>query len=244
MADWHLRLRLNERFLNTTISAMETQRPSMFNYATERLAKRNGECDFVRDPQTGASRVTRVDPLVIGQDNRTRLLADYCYQIRNLKVDFSPLSDGGGEHFRLSADLFVGLGMPDKLDISDLLLPGYPLTPIKDNFIDYTTISCFRGRLEAAGGMEFVNHDGKWLLLMQISTFSLGAAEGIYAMLSHYARNTINAVILPQAAMALSPLEFEPPDQRPPQISLKLRPSPSPNPTFSSNALELRILTA
>lgn len=244
MANWHVRVRLHENLVNMAVAAMEAQRPSMFNYATKLLVKRNGACDKVNDPKTGASTYTVIDPLVIGQDNRMRLLAEYCYQIRKLNLDFSPLEEGGDEHFRLSADLVVGLGLPDKLNKSDMLLPGDPVNPVIDNFIDYDSIICYRSKLKVAGQIGFVSHNNKWVLLMQLTTFSLGASDGIYAMVEHYARTTINAVILPKAATIITPLEFDAPDERLPKISVALTPSPLPNPTFSSNTLELRLLTA
>ncbi|MDP3089869.1 MAG: hypothetical protein Q8N04_04285 [Nitrospira sp.] len=244
MANWHVRIRLHENMINTALAAIEKQRPSLFNYATQRLAKRNDACNTVVHLANNASTFTVIDPLVVGQDKRQRLLAEYSYQIKNLRMDFSPLADEGPEHFRMTADLAVGLGAPDTLLEADLLLPNDDPGPPLDNYIDYVGLSCYRSSFEAAGVARFIRHRGQYALLLQLTTFTLGSSVGIYAMVEHYLRTTINAVILPQAAMVIEPFAIDAPDGREPDIEIGLSPADGANPSFAGNFLELRLLTS
>lgn len=241
MADWHLRFRMREDAINAILIAVETQRPSLFNYATPNLARRNAACKPVPQPTNSASKFTILDPLVLGQDKNQRLLTEYCFQLQSLRMDFSPLADNGPEHFRLTADLFAGIGAPDTIQQVDMLLPNVAPGPPVDNFIDYSVLACYQTSFEASGVVRWIRHQGKHALLLQATTFTFGAVGGIYAMAEHFVKTTINAVILPKALVFVNEFEIEAPDRLPPKIVIGLNPSPGINPSFTDNTLEVRL---
>lgn len=244
MSSWHVRFRLSEGMINTALVAIEEQRPSLLNYATQRLARINGACFPVPESANGAKKFTVIEPLIVGQDNFQRLLAEYCYQIRNLRIDFSPLASGEAGDFRITADIAVGIGASDILIDSDLLLPTDSQGPPTDNYIDYIKLKCFESKFEAVGVARFIRHRSKYMLLLQLTEFTVGAQDGIYAMVEFYIRTTINSIILPRAAMVIEPLILDAPDGNEPKIKFDVYPVGVRNPSFSDDTLELNFSIA
>ncbi|EIX9042396.1 TPA: hypothetical protein ACXR0I_002945 [Klebsiella variicola subsp. variicola] len=239
MSEWHLRFRLSENVVNSILNAIEKQRPSLFNYATKRLAKKNGACIKLPDPGNGAKKFTIIDPLIIGQNGSQKLLVEYCYQARNLKIDFSPLASGIVGDFRITANMSVGIGASDPLIDSDLLFPSDSQGEPVDNYIDYVDLKCFESNFEVVGIARFVQSQSRYMLILQLTKFTVGAQDGVYAMIEFYIRTTINAVILPQAAMFFAPLIIEAPDGNEPKIRFDLIPSNVQSSSFSNDTFEL-----
>jgi hypothetical protein len=245
MPEWHIRAQIHEGVLNAFFTAISEQRPSLLNYATAALAKGTQACARVEPAPNGAPSFTIIDPLVIGQGNGKRLLADYSYQLSNVYIDFAPVASGGPEHFRLTASVHIGLGVQDDLPLEDMLLPSEVTRPRVDEFLDYTALRCFSTSLHASGIARLVRRASKEFVLLQLTDFSLDSETGLIGAIATLIRTTMNAAILPQAAFALQPLLFDSPDGAEPKIGVPLIPTEMPgNPQFAGDQLALFITTA
>ena len=133
----------------------------------------------------------------------------------------------------------VGIGASDPLIDSDLLFPSDSQGEPVDNYIDYVDLKCFESNFEVVGIARFVQSQSRYMLILQLTKFTVGAQDGVYAMIEFYIRTTINAVILPQAAMFFAPLIIEAPDGNEPKIRFDLIPSNVQSSSFSNDTFEL-----
>jgi len=89
--------RFHESAFNKILNEVLVQRPSLFNYGTEKIISENRFCQPIQvNPilnSMGIPKSTKVDKLpIVGLDDSS-LGVDYCVQLRELKLDFAPDSE-------------------------------------------------------------------------------------------------------------------------------------------------------
>lgn len=245
MAGWQFRTSVDEAFLNTVIQAIRVQRPALFNHATRNIGRKSGLCKPLDSPANGARPYTEIEPFSFGEANGMRLLMDYCYQLSALNIDFRPASGGGDPDFRITAELCVGLGVSDSINVFDMALPrsGAGGAPPRDEYIDYRDLKCFCTRIVLDGTANFVEPFGETLLVLQVTDIEIDDCDSaLLNLIECIIKTALNAYILPQAAFAFEPILIAAPDGFPADISLELAPSTSmTNPEFANNALTVHL---
>lgn len=105
---------INEEGLNRLIKQMMKQRPSMFNFGTERINRKTDLLCFQPtvdiDLPPDQPWITCIQPLVF-----ENFKLDFCYQIKDFEFDLFPSNSAPTniDQFLINITLFIGIGLPD-----------------------------------------------------------------------------------------------------------------------------------
>jgi hypothetical protein len=253
----------HEDGFNRIVEHVQVQRPSLFNYATEALA---------RDPRR-LCQVVRPHPIVGIRGNPIATIVDllpvpgtdygldFCVQIRDVKIDFHPgntialppeLRPLNPQRLALSVRVCAGIACPPA-ELLDRLVPP-PVTSVKDVREDrdrqpppltplpFRELRCFCLDAFATAGIRIKFYGGKPYLEPFLEGFEIVdiRPEGLESALECYIGTILRLSVLPGLRVLL---EMTPLDIIKDKVRLSLGPMPtSPqlpnNPAIEDDLLE------
>lgn len=211
---------VEERAINAVGRHVMRQRPSLFNYGTERIAENRRlwcrKVEVAQDVLVFANPLmTVVPPLPIPG---TTYSLEYCLQIAQVEIDFHPNdvvqlppelgSTLPSQHFAGMAKVCAGIGCPSER-LTDYLPVGGGRTKGKERggTIPATEIDCFCLDVFVVGHVATDGvHLGAVLDGLEIVDIK---PDGLESSLECYLSATIRLAILPQLRVALPTIVFD-----------------------------------
>ena len=256
----------HEDGFNRIVSHIQRQRPSLFNYATEALARDPRRlCQVVQPhPIVGI----RANPIATIVDllpvPGTDFGLDFCVQVRDLKIDFHPgnsialppeLHPLNPQRFALSIRVCAGIACPPT-ELLDRLIPPPDTSPgatrpndAKDaprpslRPLPFRELNCFCLEAFATAGVRITFYGGKPYLEPFLEGFEIVDIEpkGLENAIECYIATVLRLSVLPGLRVLL---EMTPLDIIKDKVHLSLAPMP-PGPQLPNNpAIEDDLLKA
>lgn len=250
--------RFHESAFNKILEEVMLQRPSIFNYATEKVGRNNRFCTPIRmNPileAMGVDKYTKLDklPILGGSDDG---VLDFCAQLKELKIDFNPSSEIqlptelgslAVQQFALKGTLCAGLGCShlrlDKVDDLGIvkvvkkpairkITSGLSFVPLT-----YLNMNCFCLSLYCK--VILIRRDN--YLQLKVSGIELEDISplGLENSIECYLKSMLDTVVFPKLKLAIEDLSFDIGGQLNVNISLTPTSAVLPyNPDVSSNYL-------
>lgn len=253
--------RFHESAFNNVLNEIMLQRPSTFNYATQNVIDNNRFCTpIAMNPDLelmDIEKCTKVDKLpIIGSDDPD-LGIDFCAQLKELKIDFSPgseiqlppeLGNLNYQQFSLKGTVCAGLGCNqkgfNKWKFDDIFRTNKKVKSkisIEDKGIrflpvEFLQMNCFCLSLYAK---VVITRDSNYLKMNLVGIELVDISPlGLENSIECYLKQVLDNVVFPKIKIAFADLVFNVKDY----FTISLTPTSSSlpyNPDVSNNYLSI-----
>lgn len=236
--------------INILIKHVMLQRPSLFNYATQRIINNPRLlCVPIRPAPNNAPSFTKVEEIPM-PGSGTSIKLDYCMQVTKLAMDFHPgntnlpseLGNLPAQSLALEVEAYVGVGFPDESP-EDILLLSTDLSEMSKSqspmrILTADKLICFSLKLFGIGSFSILRRGDSMFFVPRLKRLEIVdvTPTGLEDILEKYSRLELDTVILAGLALPLDKLTFELMEN----VKVKLMPasSVSPNPAIEDNTVK------
>jgi len=208
---------INEEGINLVAQHILSQRPSLFNYATDFVARRPAllcaPINVARAVTQRNNPVVTVEPPLPVLGTNDSFAFNYCLQITKAEIDFHPGNIAlppelnpplGDQHFAVHAQVCGGLGCPRNFDIP-------PDPHGRQVVLPTDRLECFCIDLFVVGHVEVSTVGDRRFLLGQVDGLEIVdiRPDGLEGSLECYLNALLQLVILPHAKVDITTLVSE-----------------------------------